>query len=92
MKECERENVKKIEAMCSLLMQLLLRSVTSQVVEIAADLIMCCKRAFGDLIDVDTEGSDNGEELPNFIDVLIDILLSLLTETSAPIRAAAEQV
>jgi hypothetical protein len=53
---------------------------------------LCCKRAFGDLIDVYTEGDDDDEELPAFIDVLIDILLSLLTEQSAPIRAAAEQV
>lgn len=92
--KAENEKSQKIQAMCSLLMQLLLQSVTAaHVNEIAAELIICCERVFGELIEVDAKGDDQEEEdSPVFMDVLVDILLSLLAQASAPIRAAAEQV
>lgn len=91
--KAENEQSQKIQAMCSLLMQLLLQSVTAHVNEIAAELIICCERAFGELIEVDAKGGDEEEEdSPVFMDVLVDILLSLLAQASAPIRAAAEKV
>lgn len=88
------ELTQKMRSMCSLLMQLLLQSATTGVTDIASELILCCKKVFGDLIDVDANGISHEEnEQPQlFMDVLVDILLSLLAQSSAPIRVAAEQV
>eukprot|EP00250_Pteridium_aquilinum_P013456 c21353_g1_i1 orf=322-4125(-) len=87
------EQTPKVRAMSSLLMQLLLQSATTGVNDIASELLLCCKNAFGEMIEVDANGNvDEGGELPSFMDVLVDILLSLLAQSSAPIRAAAEQV
>lgn len=83
-----------MRAMCSLLMQFLLQSATTGVNDITSELLLCCKKAFGELIEVDAneivQEDDGGS--PSFMDVLVDILLSLLAQSSAPIRAAAEQV
>lgn len=80
--------------MLGLLVQMLFESrlVPRLAVENAAEITMCCKKAFGDLVELEGELEEDGEEEPAFMDVLVDVLLSLLAQPSAPIRAAAEQV
>ncbi|CAM6089353.1 unnamed protein product [Calypogeia fissa] len=87
------EKKDRLQAMLSLIMQLLFESrlVPSIAVEIASEITICCKKAFGDLVELEVESPEDGEE-PAFMDVLVDVLLSLLAQPSAPIRAAAEQV
>ncbi|KAK4254145.1 hypothetical protein QN277_009565 [Acacia crassicarpa] len=74
-----------------LLLQVLLRS--GEYSEAASELVICCKKAFpafdlpdnsGDDVEVDAE--------PDFMDVLLDTLLSLLPQSSAPMRSSIEQV
>ena len=65
--------------------------------DIAAELAICCSKAFPDLQQLSTlvpsvvveEGS---EEAPPSMDVLLDVLLSLLAKASLPIREAVEKV
>lgn len=65
--------------------------------DIAAELAICCSRAFPDLPELAKiapqleEGEDN-EEVPPVMDVLLDVLLSLLAKLSTPVRNAVEQV
>ncbi|MCO5547457.1 hypothetical protein L7F22_000907 [Adiantum nelumboides] len=89
--DSSNEQTQKIRAMCSLLMQLLLQCVTTGANDVTAELILCCKQAFGRLIKLDNNQEDSTEE-PFFMDVLVEILLSLLAQSSASIRSAAEQV
>lgn len=87
------EKKDRLQAMLSLLVQLLFESrlVPSVALEIASEITICCNKAFGDLVELEVESPEDGEE-PAFMDVLVDVLLSLLAQPSAPIRAAAEQV
>lgn len=54
---------------------------------------MCCKKAF-----VSSEPESSGEDepdvdgAPELMDVLVDTMLSLLPQSSAPMRSAIEQV
>ncbi|MCO5608521.1 hypothetical protein L7F22_062732 [Adiantum nelumboides] len=89
--DSSNEQTQKIRAMCSLLMQLLLHSVTTGANDVTAELILCCKQAFGRSIKLDNNQEDSTEE-PFFMNVLVEILLSLLAQSSASIRSAAEQV
>ncbi|KAK9044203.1 hypothetical protein V6N11_072519 [Hibiscus sabdariffa] len=75
-----------------LLLQVLLRPV--EFCDSASELIMCCKKAFASPDDPDSSGEDesNGDAAPELMDVLVDTLLSLLPQSSAPIRSAIEQV
>ncbi|KAH7421565.1 hypothetical protein KP509_13G063900 [Ceratopteris richardii] len=92
--EGNNEQIEKARAMHSLLMQLLAQTVTTGISDLAMELIMCCKKAFGNLIKLDIldDGESEEEEAPFFMDVLVETLLSLLAQPSAPMRTAAEQV
>ncbi|BBN10857.1 DNA polymerase phi [Marchantia polymorpha subsp. ruderalis] len=85
----------RLQAMISIIVQLLFESLLTPnvAVESAPEISICCKKAFGDLVDVDVDSdTEEGSEAPAFMDVLVDLLLSLLAESSAPVRLAAEQV
>ncbi|KAD4179224.1 hypothetical protein E3N88_27815 [Mikania micrantha] len=74
-----------------LLLQLLLRP--GEVSEAASEIRICCKKLFPspDLIDSDDE-EDGNDEAHELMDVFVDTLLSLLPQSSAPMRSAIEQV
>lgn len=84
--------------MRTLLLHLLLESLLEPGSgnENAAELIICCSKAFNDLPELAAlevvETEEQSESVPPVMDVLLDILLSLLAQSSAPLRAAAEQV
>ncbi|XP_071736935.1 uncharacterized protein [Rutidosis leptorrhynchoides] len=73
-----------------LLLQLLLRP--GEFSEAASEMIICCKKFFPspDLIDSDEE--PDSSEAPESMDVFVDTLLSLLPQSSAPMRSAIETV
>ncbi|GMI83744.1 hypothetical protein like AT5G64420 [Hibiscus trionum] len=75
-----------------LLLQVLLRP--GEFCDAASELIICCKKAFAASDDPDSSGEDesNGDAAPELMDVLVDTLLSLLPQSSAPMRSAIEQV
>lgn len=62
--------------------------------EAASELVICCKKAFAasDLLDSSGEDEVDGDATPDLMDVLVDTLLSLLPQSSAPMRSAIEQV
>lgn len=62
--------------------------------EAVSELIICCKKAFpvSDLTDSCGEDNLDGDDAPAVMDVLVDTLLSLLPQSSAPMRTAIEQV
>ncbi|KAH7519011.1 hypothetical protein JRO89_XSUnG0154100 [Xanthoceras sorbifolium] len=86
----------KLHALRYLLIQLLLQVLLQpeEFSEAASELIMCCKKAFAasDLLDSSGEDELDGDVTPNLMDVLVDTLLSLLPQSSAPMRSAMEQV
>ncbi|KAE8687709.1 transcription factor GTE7-like [Hibiscus syriacus] len=75
-----------------LLLQVLLRP--GEFCDAASELIVCCKKAFAASEDLDSSGEDEswGDAAPELMDVLVDTLLSLLPQSSAPICSAIEQV
>uniref|UniRef100_A0A5B6YU56 Putative DNA polymerase V n=1 Tax=Davidia involucrata TaxID=16924 RepID=A0A5B6YU56_DAVIN len=75
-----------------LLLQVLLRP--GEFSEAASELIICCKKAFAapDLLDSSEDDEPDGDGTPALMDVLVDTLLSLLPQSSAPMRSAIEQV
>ncbi|KAJ6964929.1 hypothetical protein NC652_002988 [Populus alba x Populus x berolinensis] len=85
----------KLHAMRYLLIQLLLQVLLrpGEFSEAASELIICCKKAFAasDLLDSGEEELDNDAD-PKLLDVLVDTFLSLLPQSSAPMRSAIEQV
>ncbi|CAM6049668.1 unnamed protein product [Sphagnum compactum] len=89
------DQAEKLLAMRSLLLQLLLESFLEpgSVSGSAVDLAICCRKAFP---GISAEVTDNlqldSNEMPPVMDVLVDIILSLLAQSSLPVRAAAEQV
>ncbi|XP_051146638.1 rDNA transcriptional regulator pol5 [Andrographis paniculata] len=89
-------NASKLHAMRYLLIQLLLQILLrpGECFEAASELVMCCKKAFGssDLLASSEEDESDGEDAPELMDVLVDTLLSLLPQSSAPMRSAIEQV
>lgn len=89
-------DVSKIHAMRYLLIQLLLQILVrpGEFSEAASELIMCCKKAFGpsDLLESSGEDELEGDSTPELMDVLVDTLLSLVPQSSAPMRYAIEQV
>ncbi|XP_022876353.1 DNA polymerase V-like [Olea europaea var. sylvestris] len=89
-------DVSKMHAMRYLLIQLLLQILVrpGEFSEAASELIMCCKKAFGpsDLLESSGEDELEGDSTPELMDVLVDTLLSLVPQSSAPMRYAIEQV
>lgn len=86
----------KLHALRYLLIQLLLHVLLrpGEYCEAASELIMCCKKAFAssDLLNSSGEDELDDDSAPKLMDVLVDTLLSLLPQSSAPIRSAIEQV
>ncbi|CBI35443.3 unnamed protein product, partial [Vitis vinifera] len=86
----------KLHALRYLLIQLLLQVLLrpGEFSEAASELILCCKKAFSssDLLESSGEDELDGDETPELMNVLVDTLLSLLPESSAPMRSAIEQV
>lgn len=86
----------KLHALRYLLIQLLLQVLLrpGEFSEAASDLVMCCKKAFAtsDLLNSSGEDESDGDSTPELMDVLVDTLLSLLPQSSAPVRSAIEQV
>ncbi|CAK9219878.1 unnamed protein product [Sphagnum troendelagicum] len=89
------DQAEKLLAMRSLLLQLLLESFLEpgSVSGSAVDLAICCRKAFpGISAEVTDNLQQDSNEMPPVMDVLVDIILSLLAQSSLPVRAAAEQV
>ncbi|KAJ0077787.1 hypothetical protein Patl1_37204 [Pistacia atlantica] len=86
----------KLHALRYLLIQLLLHVLLrpGEYSEAASELIMCCKKAFAssDLLNSSGEDELDDDSAPKLMDVLVDTLLSLLPQSSAPMRSAIEQV
>ncbi|KAL6955525.1 DNA-directed DNA polymerase, partial [Sarracenia purpurea var. burkii] len=61
--------------------------------ETASELTICCKIfATPDLLDSSREDETDGDGVLALMDALVDTLLSLITQSSAPMRSAIEQV
>lgn len=95
----EVEQTKKLLAMRTLLSHLLLESYLSpgSSNDIAAELAICCSKTFPAITELSSTvapvlAEDESEDPPPVMDVLLDVLLSLLAKSSSPIRAASEQV
>ncbi|KAJ8452922.1 hypothetical protein Cgig2_014685 [Carnegiea gigantea] len=86
----------KLHALRYLLIQLLLQLLLrpDEYSEAASELIICCQKAFSvhDLLGSSGEDELDDGESPELMDVLVDTLLSLLPQSSAPMRSAVEQV
>lgn len=78
-----------------LLIQLLLQIIIrpGEFFEAASEVVMCCKKAYVSA-DFESPGEDetDGDGAPELMDVLVDTMLSLLPQSSAPLRSAIEQV
>ncbi|CAL9028813.1 unnamed protein product [Prunus brigantina] len=63
------------------------------VMQIVSELIICCKKAFPDLLDSPGEDGLDADDAPAVImDVLVDTLLSLMPQSSAPMLTSIELV
>lgn len=86
----------KLHALRYLLIQLLLQLLLrpGEFTEAASELIICCRKAFSIHDLPESSGEDEAEDggSPEMMDVLVDTLLSLLPQSSAPLRSAVEQV
>lgn len=86
----------RVHALRYLLIQLVLQILLrpEEFSEAASELIICCKKAFvaSDNLDSDGEEEEESGGMPVLMDVLVDTLLSLLPQSSAPMRSAIEQV
>ncbi|XAR73034.1 DNA-directed DNA polymerase [Bertholletia excelsa] len=89
-------DVNKLHALRYLLIQLMLQVLIrpGEFSEAASELIICCKKAFAtpDLPDSSGDDEAEGDGTPALMDVLVDTLLSLLPQSSSPMRSAIEQV
>ncbi|XP_010546365.1 PREDICTED: DNA polymerase V-like [Tarenaya hassleriana] len=87
------DDARKSHAMKLLAVQLLLQVLLhpGEFSEAAYELAICCDKAFDDLLKGFGEGEAD-DEAPEVIDVLVDTLLTLLPQTSAPMRSAIEEV
>lgn len=97
--ETNSEKSRRMLALRSLLSLLLLESFLEpgSTDDIAAELAICCSRAFPDLQQLSTiapavEVEEGSEEAPPLMDVLLDVSLSLLPKASLPVREAVEKV
>lgn len=86
----------KFHSMRYLLIQLLLQVLLrpGEFSEAASELVICCTKAFqsSDLLASSGEDEVDGEGTPELMDVLVDTMLSLLPQSSAPLRTAIEEV
>lgn len=77
-------------------MQLLLQVLQrpGEFSDAVSELIICCKKAFAASIQLDFSAEDDSgcDGNPELMDVLVDTLLSLLPQSSVPLRSAIEQV
>ncbi|KAF2312267.1 hypothetical protein GH714_029619 [Hevea brasiliensis] len=89
-------DVNKLHALKYLLIQLLLQVLLrpGEFSEAVSELVICYKKAFAasDLLDTSGEDELDSDGSPELMDVLVDTLLSLLPQSSAPMRSAIEQV
>ncbi|KAL8159806.1 hypothetical protein V2J09_001343 [Rumex salicifolius] len=87
-------NTMKVHALRYLLIQLVLQLLLrpGELAGAAFELIICISKnfAFNELIE--SSGEDDSENSPDPLDVQLDTLLSLLPQSSAPLRYAIEQV
>ncbi|CAH9079745.1 unnamed protein product [Cuscuta europaea] len=88
-------DLNKCRALRYLLIQLLLQILLrpGEFSEAASELVMCCKETLGpcDLLGSSGEDEPNEDSTLHVMDVLVDTMLSLLPQSSAPMRAAIEQ-
>ncbi|KAK7302610.1 hypothetical protein RJT34_13502 [Clitoria ternatea] len=85
----------RLHALRYLLIQLLLQVLLrpGDYAEAASELIICCKKTCAsDLPESSGEDDAEADEAPELMDVLVDTLLSLLPQSSAPMRSSIEQV
>lgn len=88
----------KLHALRHLLIQLMLQILLrpGELSDTASEIVICCKKAFASSDILNSSGEDelegDGDALPELMDVLVDTLLSLLPQSSAPMRSAIEQV
>ncbi|PON32578.1 DNA polymerase V [Parasponia andersonii] len=85
----------RLHALRYLLIQLLLQMLLRprEFSEAASELIICCKIAFPTTDLLESSGEEDADDAtPAVMDVLVDTLLSLLPQSSAPMRTAIEQV
>ncbi|XP_068497145.1 rDNA transcriptional regulator pol5 [Phaseolus vulgaris] len=88
-------NANRLHALRYLLIQLLLLVLLSpgEYSEAASELIICCKKAFSGSDLPESSGEDvESDDAPELMDVLVDTLLSLLPQSSPPMRSSIEQV
>ncbi|KAG9130592.1 hypothetical protein Leryth_011848 [Lithospermum erythrorhizon] len=89
------DEINKFHAMKYLLIQLLLQILLrpGEFSEAALELTICCKKAFTffNLQEL-SEDDEPADDEPKIMDVLVDTMLSILPESSAPMRSTIEQV
>lgn len=86
----------KLHALRYLLIQLLLQILLQpgEFSDAAFELIFCCKKflASDNLLNSSGEDESDDEGAPVLMNVVVDLLLSLLPQSSGPTRSAIEQV
>ncbi|KAK9134200.1 hypothetical protein Syun_013530 [Stephania yunnanensis] len=86
----------KLHALRYLLIQLVLQLLLrpGEFHEAASELVICCNKAFPcpDPLGFSEDDDDSSDDEPKMMDVLVDTMLSLLPQSSAPMRTAIEQV
>ncbi|KAL2622927.1 hypothetical protein R1flu_003132 [Riccia fluitans] len=85
----------RLVAMIGIIVQLLYETLVSPkvAVDTANEISIICRKVFGDLVEFEVESDvDEESEAAPFMDVLVDVLLSLLAESSVAVRTSAEQV
>ncbi|KAK9110951.1 hypothetical protein Scep_018470 [Stephania cephalantha] len=86
----------KLHALRYLLIQLVLQLLLrpGEFHEAASELVICCNKAFPspDPLGFLEDDDDSSDDEPKLMDVLVDTMLSLLPQSSAPMRTAIEQV
>ena len=96
--ETNSDRLRRLLALRTLLSLLLLESFLEpgSTDDIAAELVICCSKAFPDLPELSkitpAVEIEDESEVPPVMDVLLDVLLSLLAKGSTPVRTAAEKV
>lgn len=84
----------KLHALRYLLIQLLLQVLLhpGEYSEAASELVICFKKTFSsDLPESSGEDDLEVDDAPELMDVLVDTLLSLLPQSSAPMRSSIDQ-